>query len=310
MTQTAAIIGATGLQGGSVLRALHTAGKYKLVAVTRDASSEPAKEIKAKYPNIRLAEGDLNQVESLKKAFEGADFVFGVTMLAQPGTHDGVIVDSVSAEYKQGKNITDAAIAAGVKSIVISTIYSLNELSGGRYPEPTYFKGKLGSEKYLRSKAAEIRGAFIHIGSYMENFVSFSRISPDDNKTIEFLFPLPPATKLPLVDAATDTGGVVAYMVEHFDDFVGKSVEVSGGYYEAQEMAVAFTEATGRPAKYVQLPYEALNNKDMELIFRSFDEIGYFGYKTDFLEINEKMDYKHTTPAEFWKNRGWTGPSQ
>ncbi|KAJ2584428.1 hypothetical protein EV177_010078, partial [Coemansia sp. RSA 1804] len=58
------------------------------------------------------------------------------------------------------------------------------------------------------------------------------------------------------------------------------------------------------------LPYEALNNKDMELLFRSFDEIGYFGYKTDFLEVNKKMDYKHTTPVDFWKNRGWTGPSQ
>ncbi|KAJ2660248.1 hypothetical protein IWW48_003080, partial [Coemansia sp. RSA 1200] len=296
MIQTAAIIGATGLQGGSVLRTLHATGKYKLVAVTRDASSEPAKKIKAKYPDIKLTEGDLNQVESLKKAFEGADFVFGVTTLVQPGTHDGAVVDSASAEYNQGKNITDAAIAAGVKSIIISTIYSLNELSRGKYLEPSYFEGKLNTEKYLKSKADEIRGAFIHIGSYMENFVSFSRISPDDNETVEFLFPLPPTTKLPLVDAATDTGGVVAYMVEHFDDFVGKSVEVSGGYYEAQDMAAAFTEATGRPAKYVQLPYEALNNKEMELIFRSFDEVGYFGHKTDFLEINKKMDYKHTTP--------------
>ncbi|KAJ2528356.1 hypothetical protein EV175_007464, partial [Coemansia sp. RSA 1933] len=55
MTITAAIIGATGNQGGSVLRSLHTTGKYKLIAITRNTSSAAAKEIKAKYPDVELA---------------------------------------------------------------------------------------------------------------------------------------------------------------------------------------------------------------------------------------------------------------
>ncbi|KAJ1801420.1 hypothetical protein LPJ59_000302 [Coemansia sp. RSA 2399] len=310
MVQTAVIIGATGLQGGSVLRALHATGKYNLVAVTRDTSSASAVEIQSKYPDVKLAKADLNDIESLKKAFAGADFVFGTTLFNQPDIVNRVNAGDIDAEFSQGKNITDAAIAVGVKDILFSTIYSISALSGGKYTKVVQFDGKHKIELYIRSKASEIRGAFIQLGSYMENFVRFSRISAEDNETVEFAFPAKPTTKIALVDAANDTGGVVSYILDHFDDFVGRTVEVSGGYYEAQEVAKAYTEATGKPARYVQSPYDRFGSESMEQMFRSFDEFGYFGWKTDFLELNKKMDYKHTTLVEFWKNRGWTGPSQ
>ncbi|KAJ2400443.1 hypothetical protein GGI23_002032, partial [Coemansia sp. RSA 2559] len=212
--------------------------------------------------------------------------------------------------FKQGKNVADAAIAAGVKDIIFSTLYSMNELTHGKYPDALNCEGKNKIEKYIKSKAAEIRGAFVHLGYYLENYVNFSRISPEDGKTVEFTFPLHPTTKIPVVDTANDTGGVVAHVIDHFDDFVGKAVVVSGGYYEAQEIVSVFTQVTGKPARYVQLPYDFANNVAMEQMFRGFDEFGYFGWSTDFLETNKEMDYKHTTPVEFWKNRGWTGPSQ
>ncbi|KAJ1894905.1 hypothetical protein LPJ81_005071, partial [Coemansia sp. IMI 209127] len=115
---------------------------------------------------------------------------------------------------------------------------------------------------------------------------------------------------LPFVDTANDTGAVVLHILDHFDDFVGKAVVVSGGYYEAQEIASAFTKATGKPARYVQLPYDATGIVPVEQMFRSLDEFGYCGWRTDFLDTNKEMEYKHTTPVEFWKNRGWTGPAQ
>ncbi|KAJ1890840.1 hypothetical protein LPJ81_005857, partial [Coemansia sp. IMI 209127] len=58
------------------------------------------------------------------------------------------------------------------------------------------------------------------------------------------------------------------------------------------------------------LPYEAMSNEDLKQMFMSWDEFGYFGWKTDFLDFNKKLDTKLTTPTEFWKNRGWTGPSK
>ncbi|KAJ2661907.1 hypothetical protein IWW48_002138 [Coemansia sp. RSA 1200] len=310
MTQTVAIIGATGNQGGSVLRALHATGKYSIVAVTRDVSSASANKIKADYPDVKLATADLDDIESLKQAFEGADIVFGVTVYMQPIILSRIASGNIDAEFHQGKNIVDAAISAGVKKIVFSTMYSLKELSDGKYAEAPHFESKYKIETYVKSKSPEIRGAFIHLGSYMENFFWFSHISQEDNKTVEFTFPVKPTTKIPLVNVNKDTGGVVTYILDNFDEFVGKALPVSGGYYQAHEIVEAFTEATGKPARYAQIPYDSMNNFPMEQMFRSMDEFGYFGWRTDFLEVNKKMEYKHTTPVEFFKNSGWTGPLQ
>ncbi|KAJ1731002.1 hypothetical protein LPJ72_004175 [Coemansia sp. Benny D160-2] len=310
MTLTVAIIGATGLQGGSVLRALQATGGYKLVAVTRNTSSESAKEIKTKYPDVELVAADINDTASLEKAFKGADFVFGMTQFFQPEIADKVGSGNLDTEYIQGKNIIDAAIAVGVKNIVMSTLPSMKEISGGKYSKVLHFEGKHRVEEYLKSKADKIRGATIYLGFYMENYLQFSQISSEDKATVEFTFPFPPTTEIPLAEAAKDTGGVVAYIIANFDDFVGKATEVSGGFYQAQEMVNAFTEATGKPARYVQIPHAYLNSEELEQMFKGVEEFGLFDKSAEFLETNKKMGYKHTTPAEFWKNCGWTGPSQ
>ncbi|KAJ2849897.1 hypothetical protein GGI22_005457, partial [Coemansia erecta] len=110
MTQTVAIIGATGFQGGSVLRSLHAAGKYKLVAVTRNTSSASATEIKSKYPDVELVAANVDDIASLKEAFKGADFVFGMTQFFQPEVLGKIEAGNLDAEFNQGKNIIDAAI--------------------------------------------------------------------------------------------------------------------------------------------------------------------------------------------------------
>ncbi|KAJ2854610.1 hypothetical protein GGI22_004434, partial [Coemansia erecta] len=183
MTQTVAIIGATGLQGGSVLRSLHSTGKYKITAVTRNTSSPSAAEIKSKYPDVRLVKADLEDVESLKSAFKNTDFVFGMTLFDQPDILNRIDAGDVDAEFNHGKNIADAALASGVKDIVFSTLYSMSELSNGKCLDAIQFDGKYKIEKYIKSMATKIRGAFIHVGYYMENYVTFSRISPEDNRT-------------------------------------------------------------------------------------------------------------------------------
>jgi uncharacterized protein YbjT (DUF2867 family) len=59
-----------------------------------------------KKHGVEVVQADLNDVESLKKAFHGAHGVFGVTNFWECW---------YDAEIKQGKNIADAAKAAGVK---------------------------------------------------------------------------------------------------------------------------------------------------------------------------------------------------
>jgi len=76
-----AVIGATGQQGGGVVRALQARGQFKVRALTRnpDKHRELAEEV---------VEADLDQPETLKAAFEGAHDVFLVTNFWEKGTDE------------------------------------------------------------------------------------------------------------------------------------------------------------------------------------------------------------------------------
>lgn len=62
------VIGATGTQGGSVVSALLENPSYRIRGVTRNASSEKAKALSAK--GVEVVTADVNDIESLKKAFQ------------------------------------------------------------------------------------------------------------------------------------------------------------------------------------------------------------------------------------------------
>ncbi|KAI8318763.1 NAD(P)-binding protein [Martensiomyces pterosporus] len=310
MAKLIAVTGATGLQGGSVLAALHASGKYRLRAISRDPAGDKAQELQGKYPGVEWVGADLDNFGSLQEALKGVDAVFGVTQFFQPAIAQRISKGNEDAEFQQGKNLVDAAISAGVSLMIYSSLDSMNQLSHGKYPGVLHFEGKHKIEEYLTSKADRIWPYFINVGYYMENYVQFSRISPEDNTTVEFTMPLKPTTKVPLVDTASDTGPVVGYILDNLEECLGTTVEVSGGYYEAQDMAKAFTEATGKPARYVQIPYDAVGSDELAQMFRGLDEFGLFGGRTEFIERNEEINHRFTTPAQFWEHRGWDGPTK
>ncbi|KAJ2608318.1 hypothetical protein H4S08_004494 [Coemansia sp. RSA 1365] len=308
MVKLIAIIGATGLQGGSVLKTFHASGEYKIRAITRNPNSNTVKDLSKKYADVEWVQADLNDLSSLTKAFSGADVVFGVTNSVDADLIQRIQSGDYEAEYKQGKNIVDAAIAEKVESLILSSMYSIKQLSGGKYSGAFHLETKYNAEQYLLSKADQIKGFILHLGSYLENFTRTARIA--DDQTIEFPFSVKPTTKLPFVDTANDTGPVAKYALEHPNECLGLPLEVSGGYYEAQEIAKAYTKATGKPARYVQIPYDAMGLDFVTQMFKSFDEFGYFGLSTKFVERNKKINHKFVTPTEFWKNVEWDGPSK
>src|SRR5258705_11841247 len=118
-----AVIGATGQQGGGVLRALQARGQFKVRALTRnpDKHRELAEEV---------VEADLDKPETLKAAFEGAHGVFLVTNF-YGGTD----------ELKQATAAIRAAKDAGVKHLIWSTLPQVEKISGGKFDVP-HFTGK------------------------------------------------------------------------------------------------------------------------------------------------------------------------
>src|SRR5260370_12541981 len=112
-----AVIGATGQQGGGVLRALQASGQFKVRALTRnpDKHRKLAEEVVA---------ADLGKPETLKAAFEGAHGVFLVTNFQEAGTD----------ELKQATAAIRAAKDAGVKHFVWSTLPSLYAFNARQSP--------------------------------------------------------------------------------------------------------------------------------------------------------------------------------
>src|ERR1700751_5278506 len=99
-----AVIGATGQQGGAVVRALQAQGQFKVRALTRNPG-------KRRGLADEVVEPDLNRPETLKAAFEGAHGVFLVTNFWEHGPD----------EFTQASAAVRAAKDAGVKHFVWST---------------------------------------------------------------------------------------------------------------------------------------------------------------------------------------------
>ncbi len=129
-----AVIGATGHQGGAVVRALQAGGQFKVRALTRnpDKHRDLADEV---------VEADLNRPETLAAAFKGAYGVFLVTTSSLEGTD----------ERKQGAAAVQAAKDAGVKHVVWSTLPDVEAISGGKFHVPHFTsKAKVDSSDQRR----------------------------------------------------------------------------------------------------------------------------------------------------------------
>src|SRR3984957_8855000 len=127
--QLIAVIGATGQQGGAVVRALQAQGQFKVRALTRNPGKhrELAEEV---------VEADLDRPETLKPAFKGAHGVFLVTNFWEKGND----------ELKQATAAVHAAKEAGVKHFVWSTLPNVEAISGGQFHVP-HFTGKAKVDK-------------------------------------------------------------------------------------------------------------------------------------------------------------------
>src|SRR5688572_18710994 len=133
-----AVIGATGQQGGGVVRALQTSGQFKVRALTRNPGKhrELAEEV---------VEADLDKPETLKAAFEGAHGVFLVTNFWAYGGAD---------ELKQVTAAIRAAKDAGVSHFVWSTLPDVEAISGGKF-DVRHFTGKAKIDRIVQEAGFE-----------------------------------------------------------------------------------------------------------------------------------------------------------
>jgi uncharacterized protein YbjT (DUF2867 family) len=255
MSKLLIVFGATGQQGGSIIRTIlanpSLSKTYKLRAVTRDPSKPAAQSLSTQ--GVELIKGDAEDPSSLGSVMKNAHTVFSVTTT----TYDS---ECYTRELRQGKAIADAAVAAGVQYLIFSSLPHVSSVSGGTYKGVQSFDAKADVETYIRG--LPIKSAFFQPGSFMQNFNNraMSPVSAGDG-TYAIFNVVAPETELPLIDTADDTGKYVGAILAEPEKFEGKVLCASSVVPTMDEICRVMGEVAGKTVVYKQLP---------EQVFRGF----------------------------------------
>jgi uncharacterized protein YbjT (DUF2867 family) len=186
-----AVVGATGHQGGAVLRALQANSQFKVRALTRNPE---------KHPKLgdEVVPADLNHPETLKAAFAGAHGVFLVTNAWEAGAD----------ESQQAIAAINAAKAAGVQHLVWSTLPNVETISGGKIDVP-HFTAKAKVERAV-SEAAFAYHTFVIAPFYYQNLQGAMAPQKQADGGSGWALPLDPERRVIHMGDITELGHIVA----------------------------------------------------------------------------------------------------
>jgi uncharacterized protein YbjT (DUF2867 family) len=243
-----AVVGATGAQGGGVCRAVLTdaGGGYRVRALTRNAGSEKAKELKKL--GAEVVEADIDDVKSLKKAFRGAHAAFCVTFFWEHC--------SPEKELAEAENMADAAKHAGVRHVLWSTLEDTRKwvpLDDRRMPtllekyKVPHFDVKGEANRFFYERG--IPTTFLLTSFYWENLIHFG-MGPKRGEDGNLYIILPMGDrKLPGI-ASEDIGKCAYAIFRRGGEFTGKTVGIAGDHLTGDQMAAALTKALGLEIRY------------------------------------------------------------
>jgi uncharacterized protein YbjT (DUF2867 family) len=270
-----AVVGATGAQGGGLVRAIMAdpGSGFTARALTRDPHSEKATSLAKLGADVIAA--DVNDVETLKRAFAGAYGAFCVTFFWEHL--------SPEKEIAQAAAMAQAAKAAGIRHVIWSTLEDTRRwipLSDNRMPtlmgkyKVPHFDAKGEADHLFK----DLPTTFLLTSFYWENFIYFG-MGPKKGPDGKLAITLPmDDKKLPGI-AAEDIGKCVLTIFKKGQEYIGKTVGLAGEHLTGTQMAAAFTKALGREVRY--------NNVSPD-VYRSFgfpgaEDIGnMFQFKRDF----------------------------
>jgi uncharacterized protein YbjT (DUF2867 family) len=276
-SNTIAVVGATGAQGGGLARSIleDPSRSFSLRAITRNRNAAPARALA--QAGAEVVEADLDDLDSLKRAFSGAHGAFCVTFF---WAHF-----SPERELAHARNMAEAAKASGLQHVIWSTLEDTRRwipLNDARMPtlqahyKVPHFDAKGEANELFRG--AGVPTTFLLTSFYWENLISFG-MGPRQDPEGNLVFSLPMADKkLPGI-SADDIGGCAFGIFKNRSRFIGKTVGVAGEHLTGAEMAAALTRALGRQVRYQDVPPEVFRRMG----FPGAEDLGnMFQFKRDF----------------------------
>jgi uncharacterized protein YbjT (DUF2867 family) len=249
-----AVTGATGAQGGATARALLDAG-HQVRALTRHPDAPAAERLRELGAQVRHA--DFDDRASLDAALVGADALFAVTT---PFGSD------LATETRQGIALVDAAAAANLGHIVLTTAAHADRGTGVPHYESKYLV-----EQYLRDRG--VPWTVIAPAAFMDNYASGWTL--DGLRAGTFAWPMPADRPLTLIPAA-DIGAFTALALQRRDEFAGRRIDIASDECTPAELAGALATGIGRPITYQEVPLAQVRSRseDLAAMFGYFATVG------------------------------------
>lgn len=272
-----AVVGATGAQGGGLVRAImrDRIGPFTARALTRDPKSEKARALAELGAEVVAA--DVDDLESLKRAFAGAYGAYCVTFF---WAHM-----SAEREIAEARAMAQAAHDQHLQHVIWSTFEDTRKfipLSDNRMPtlqgkyKVAHFDGK--AEANAAFTQLGVPTTFLLTSFYWDNMIytgAGPKRGPDGKLAITF--PMGDK-KLPGI-AAEDIGKCAYGIFQRGRELIGKTIGIAGEHLTGAQMAAALTNALGQEVRYNDVSPD---------VYRSFgfpgaDDTGnMFQFKRDF----------------------------
>jgi len=276
-----AVFGATGAQGGSVVRALlgDPLATFDVRALTRTPESEAAQNLARLGAEVVRADAD--DLSSLKQAFNGAYGAYCVTNFWEHGSPD--------RECAQAATMAEAARCVGLQHVIWSTLEDTRRvipLSDNRMPtllgkfKVPHYDGKGEADEAFRRLA--VPTTFFLTSFYWENFIRFPGMGLRKDEHGELVLAMPLGDrKMPSI-AVDDIGLCALGVFNQVCTTMGQTIGVAGAHLTGAEMAAAFTKAFGREVRYIDVAPEVYRTWD----FPSAPELSnMLQFKRDFNEL-------------------------
>jgi uncharacterized protein YbjT (DUF2867 family) len=229
--KTILVTGATGRQGGAVVRHLLERG-FTVNAITRDPDRPSAQSLKAK--GVQVFRGDLEDVPSVREALKGACGVFSLQNFWEKGT-------GYEGEIRQARNLAQAAADANVSHFVQSSIAGCDNAKGVKH-----FESKWEIEKLVDSLG--LPRTFLRAVFFMENFINRKMVLPG------LAGALKTDTSLHMI-SVDDIGWFVAEAFANPRVYLDETIDIAGDSLTVEEIKHLYRRVSGRSASNLKVPF-------------------------------------------------------
>ncbi len=243
-----AVVGATGAQGGGLVRAIlnDKNSNFSVRALTRDVNSEKAKYL-AKL-GAEVVTANIDDENSMKKAFEGAYGAFCVTFFWDHFSPD--------KEMTEAQTMAKAAKDAGIKHVIWSTLEDTRKwipLTDDRMPtlmgkyKVPHFDAKGESDHFFTESG--VSSTILLTTFYWDNFIYFG-MGPKKGPNGKLSLTFPMGDKKLSGIAAEDIGKCAYGIFKNGSAYIGKTVGIAGEHLSVTEIAKVFSKILGKEVHY------------------------------------------------------------